>query len=155
MHVAALTIHTIAALVALAAGLVVVAEPRRVRSQALFDVYVLALCVMTVALIVAIGIDWSDLESGARVAFVALAALAVGIVWAGGRARRLRGRPQAMHSMIELAGFTLIALFDGFVIVTAIDAGAPGWLVGVVAVAGVLFGRRLVALAHRRAEQTG
>jgi hypothetical protein len=60
-----------------------------------------------------------------------------------------------MHSMIELVGFTLIALFDGFVIVTAIDAGAPGWLVGVVAVAGVLFGRRLVALAHRRAEQTG
>ena len=50
------------------------------------------------------------------------------------------------HSLIYVdhVGFTLISLFDGFVIVSAIDLKAPGWLVGALAVLGVVVGIRTV-----------
>ncbi|HEV8254267.1 MAG TPA: hypothetical protein VGQ78_05895 [Vicinamibacteria bacterium] len=44
---------------------------------------------------------------------------------------------------LVLAG-PLIGLFDGFVIITAIDLGAPGWLVGVPAILGVVGGNLAV-----------
>jgi hypothetical protein len=47
-------------------------------------------------------------------------------------------------------GFTLIALWDGFVIVLAIDLGAAGWLVGVLAVLGVVVGHRALRWAEAR-----
>ena len=50
-----------------------------------------------------------------------------------------RGQPQAWRrQFVAAVGFTLIALFDGFAIITALDAGAPGWAVAVIAVAAVL-----------------
>ena len=45
-------------------------------------------------------------------------------------------------------GFTLITLFDGFVIITALDLGAPAWLVIATAVAGIAAGN----LATRRVQ---
>ena len=52
---------------------------------------------------------------------------------------------------MEHVGFTLIALWDGFVIVLAIDLGAPGWLVLVLAVLGVVVGNRALHRAEARA----
>jgi hypothetical protein len=52
-------------------------------------------------------------------------------------------------------GFTLIALSDGFVIVSAIDLGAPGWLVGVLVVLGVVVGSRALHRLEARAQLTG
>jgi hypothetical protein len=52
-------------------------------------------------------------------------------------------------------GFTLISLWDGFVIVLAIDLGAPGWLVAVLAVLGVVVGIRSLRWAEGRARATG
>jgi hypothetical protein len=43
-------------------------------------------------------------------------------------------------SYIDHVGFTLISLFDGFVIVSAIDLGMPTWVVIVIAVLGVVVG---------------
>jgi hypothetical protein len=48
-----------------------------------------------------------------------------------------RGNPEAV---IDHVGFNLIALFDGFAIISAIDLQAPGWLVAVIAVAAVAVG---------------
>jgi len=42
-------------------------------------------------------------------------------------------------------GFTVIALFDGFVIVSSLDLGAPIWLVVVIGVFGVLGGRAAIS----------
>jgi hypothetical protein len=43
-------------------------------------------------------------------------------------------------SFVDHLGFTLISLFDGSVIVGAIDLGAPVWGVVLIAVTGVLAG---------------
>ena len=48
-------------------------------------------------------------------------------------------------------GFTLITLFEGFVIVGAIDLGAPVWVVVALAVLGVAAGRMVVDRVDRLA----
>jgi len=45
---------------------------------------------------------------------------------------------------IDHIGFTLISLFEGFIIVSGIDLGAPGWLTAIVAVLGVVVGSRVL-----------
>ena len=40
-------------------------------------------------------------------------------------------------AVIDHIGFNLIALFDGFAIIIALDLHAPGWLVAVIAVGAV------------------
>jgi hypothetical protein len=64
----------------------------------------------------------------------------------------LRRRSQQWRlPYMEHVGFTLIALWDGFVIVLVIDLGPPGWLVGVLAVLGVMVGNRALHWAEARA----
>jgi hypothetical protein len=43
-------------------------------------------------------------------------------------------------SFTENVGFNLISFFEGFVIVTGINLGAPGWLGAVIAVFGLTVG---------------
>jgi hypothetical protein len=63
-----------------------------------------------------------------------------------------RGQPPVWRRrFVTAVGFTLIALFDGFAIVTALDAGVPGWAIAVVAVAVILAGRRAVQWAEHEA----
>jgi hypothetical protein len=54
--------------------------------------------------------------------------------------QELECREDWRTAYVESLGFTLIALFDGFVIVSAIDLGAPIWLVLGIGVLGVLAG---------------
>jgi hypothetical protein len=51
---------------------------------------------------------------------------------------------------LEHIGFTLIALADGFAVVTVIRSGAPGWAIAAVAVGVVLVGHVGIQLAKRR-----
>jgi sorbitol-specific phosphotransferase system component IIBC len=45
---------------------------------------------------------------------------------------------------IDHVGFTLISLFEGFTIVSGINVDAPGWLIAMVAVWGVIVGGRVL-----------
>jgi hypothetical protein len=60
---------------------------------------------------------------------------------------------------VDDLGFTLVALFDGFVIVAAIDLGAPAWIVIPRALPTVVIGHRAVsdtrAGSRRRPATTG
>ena len=58
---------------------------------------------------------------------------------------RRPGCAPAPTTPIDDIGFLLISLFDGFVVVTALDLGVPPWLVAAAAVGAVLLGHRLVA----------
>ena len=46
----------------------------------------------------------------------------------------------------------LISLFEGFIIVSGLNSGLPGWLVAILAILGVLLGRWLIRFAQRRIE---
>lgn len=106
---------------------------------------------MVLCLVAVVALDWAGLDRGSRIVCGALTLFALFIGWRGWHARRLlRDRPLGRaDAYVEDVGFTLIALFDGFVIVSALDLGAPVWLVVLAAVlaGGVGIGRTRQQLA--------
>jgi CDP-diglyceride synthetase len=107
-----------------------------------FQAYLVSLIAMVVFMVGAVAWDWRDLESGTKTIYLILVGLgAVMVVRAFSAAVRVRLRDRNWQSRyIDGVGFTLISLFEGFIIVGAIDLGAPPWLVALVAVAGVVGG---------------
>jgi len=92
--------------------------------------------------------------SGAeRIVFPGLLGLAIYMLYRARKASLLFAaqRNGWKHDYIEHIGFTLISLFEGFVIVGGLNSGLPGWLVALLAIAGVLAGRMVLGFAQRRA----
>lgn len=104
-----------------------------------FQVFVVSLAAMWLFLLGAVAVDWSGISAGTRWLYAGLLGLGLYMLWRGARARaRLRTQGDGWRPRyIDDLGFTLISLFDGFVIVSAMDLSAPAWLVVIVAVAGV------------------
>jgi len=97
---------------------------------------------MVVFMAGAIVADWGHLLDGQLYICLGSCLLAIYMLYRAYRAYRAverRGRDWGM-SYVDHLGFTLISLFDGFVMVGAIDLGAPIWGVVFIAVAGVLAG---------------
>ena len=120
-----------------------------------FYVYASALALMALSLVAAVAVAWPDRDRGARWIFSALTALALFMLARGLRAgSRLHRRPAGWRrGYLDDVGFTLISLFEGFVIVAAIDLGAAAWLVVLIAVAGLVAG--LLLMNRVRARLTG
>lgn len=130
-HAVLIALHALTGTVALGAGLV--AHRRR----ALYDVYLWSLVATVVFLAAAVAEEWARSGGLSRVLFTAFVVLGVVMVWLAFGARRV-----AVLSgvYVDRVGFTLVALFDAFIVITVLNLGAPVWLVvasGVaVAVAG-------------------
>ena len=130
-HTIFINVHAVTGTLALLAGSVAL------RRGALFGTYLWSLVAMEVFLVLAIAVEWAKLPAATRVLFAAFAFLGVVMLWRAARARPIRPSrtvpPSARY--IGHVGFTLVALFDAFVVILVLNAGAPGWLV---AAAGVL-----------------
>ena len=154
LHTIVISIHAAAGLLGFGVGAALAARPElAVRRRWALIGYLAFLIVLVIGLVVAVVIDWPTLVLGQRFAFGALAALGGYTLYRGIRAVRV-SRQQASGwqlAFIGHIGFTLISLFDGFVIVSAIDLGAPGWAVALVAVAGIALGVAGVRALERRA----
>ncbi len=114
--------------------------------------YIGTLWLMVLLLLMVIAIDWSTLDPGTRILYVALSVLALYTGWRGWQAvQNLRGRVAGWKGpYVDNLGFTLITLFDGFVIIAALDLHAPVWLAVVIGVLGVVVGRLGVQKAKER-----
>jgi hypothetical protein len=137
-----IVLHTAAALGAFAVGVAAI-DPRRTASyQWMLPALVGLLVAMTVFMIGAMAAHWSDLPSASQIAFVALVGLALYMVYRARHAAALADHePRGSESRhVDDLGFILIALFDGFVIVAAIDLGVPVGIVIPLALAAVLVG---------------
>ncbi len=104
--------------------------------------YVGTLIAMIVFLAGAILAHVGQLEALQRGIFSGLFVLSLYMLFRGARARTVL---RVQHAdwwtiYIDHIGFTLISLFEGFIIVSGIDLGAPGWLTAIVAVLGVVVG---------------
>lgn len=137
MGTALVFLHASAGVVAFVAGLL--AMLRRGDRRALHLGYLAGLVVMLVGLLGVVALRWSELDRTGRAVDLGLTLLAGYMLLRAVRAGRRRARGE-WDGYLDDLGFTLIALFDGFAIVAAIDVGAPGWLVAVVAVAAVVVG---------------
>lgn len=158
MHTAMIVLHAAAGVLAFVAGCLVLRPPDAgPRAQRLFQVYLVSLGSMVVFLVGAMAAHWRELGTTEQVVYGGLLLLGLFMVWramAAGSLLRRRGDGWRLPYM-EHVGFTLIALWDGFVIVLAIDLGAPGWLVAALAVLGVLAGNRALHRAEARARAAG
>lgn len=138
--------HAFAGVVALVFGCVVMRPPSR-RSVA-FDIYYVALLTTFVLVLAVVVYDWAVLTVGNRATFSLLAVLGAYTAIRGIHARRaLHVRPMGWRrSYVDHVGFTVISLFAGFAIVSAVDVGAPLPVILVVGVLGVVAG---VTAIHR------
>lgn len=152
LHSILILAHAACGLTALAVGIVVLRPPAAGLSP-LFRVYIGALWLMVVCLIVVVALDWLTLDIGSQALFGALTLLALYVGWRGWSALQRLRRPAEdwRAGYIDDVGFTVIALFDGFVVISARDLGASLWLVLVIAVVGVLAGRYGVQRVHETA----
>ena len=161
MRDALAVVHAVAAVVALGTGVWLLRQVATHRRPTLLAFYYAAIVVMAAALPVLVGLDWADLRTPTRAAFIALCVLAGTMVWEADRARRFQGRvhaplsPARSAAFVEAVGFTVIALLDGFAIITALDLGAPGWVVTVVGVAVVVAARPAIVATRRRVMPSG
>lgn len=136
MRTALIVLHAVAGVAAFLAGLVAAFRPGDRRP---FRVYAPALVIMIVCLVGAVVTGWPQLDATNRAVNVALTALAGYLALRAQRAGRRQLSGEHAGYLDDL-GFTLIALFDGFAIVAAIDLGAPAWLTAVIAIGAVAVG---------------
>lgn len=158
MHTTMIVLHAAAGVTAFAAGCLALSPPpagRRVHR--LFPLYLASLWLMVVFMLGAMATHWRQLTAAEQVIFGGLLLLGLFMAWRAWAAWRLLGRREGAWRLpyMEHVGFTLIALWDGFVIVLAIDLGAPVWLVVVLAVLGVVAGNRALHRAEARAAAAG
>ena len=150
LHTVLIILHAAAALVCFAAG--VLSLGLRAATSWRFRLYFWSLLAMLLFMAGAIAAHWTDLDPTARLIFLGLGILGLYLLWRAAHAgTRLRGKDRDLQPRyVDDIGFTLIALFDGFVIVSAIDLGAPAWLVVVIAVAGVVAGQLIMGRVKAR-----
>ncbi len=144
LHTVLIYGHALGGLVAFGLGCLVL-RPQQ-KESAVFRAYFVSLWAMVVLLALVVGVDWAELQPVSRVTFGGLTLLALYTGLRGQQARRLLSSQISSQTAdwqsdyVGHIGFTLISLFDGFVIVGALDMNAPGWFVGIVGVLGVVVG---------------
>ena len=141
LHDFLIAVHTVGGAAAFLLGFFVIHPLCRGR-RGVFLAYFVGLWVMALTLVPVVWLDWPHLSLASRITYVFLILLALYTGLRGELARRVRGADdvRGRYAYVDHVGFTLISLFDGFVIVSAIVLGVPGWLVGVAGALGVVVG---------------
>lgn len=130
-HTVLIALHAISGTIALLVGCLAH------RARAMFRIYFWSLVATIAFLGAAVAAEWPRLDALSRGLFGAFAVLGLVMVWLAFDARRL---PAPSPRYVDRVGFTVVALFDAFVVITVLNAGASVALVVasgvVVAVAG-------------------
>jgi hypothetical protein len=149
LHDLLISVHAIAAGLCLLAGSIVLYSREYRFDRGLFRFYLWSLGGMVVFLAMAMLTEWTVYSGTERVVFTGLLGLGIYMFHRGFNARTLlKTRADGWsEAFVRHIGFTLISLFEGFVIVSALNAQAPVWLVGAIAVVGIVVGRRMVVTA--------
>ncbi len=154
LHTTLIAIHAASGVAAFALGCLAL-RPRTQRIQGVSSTirwYLATLWLLVLFLLLVVAVDWNTLDLGTRILYGALSVLALYTGWRGWQAvQNLRSRIAGWKGpYVDNVGFTLITLFDGFVIIAALDLHAPVWLAVVIGVLGVVVGRLGVQKAKER-----
>ena len=152
LHNVLIILPAAAAAISFFAGCFLILSLRQASNQRLFSLYWWSLIGTVVLLISAMLVYWNEYSGTERIVFPVLLGLGMFMLYRAQNASRLLKVQQNGWKLgyIEHIGFTLISLFEGFVIVTVLNAGGPGWLVALLAILGVLVGRWVIGLAQRK-----
>ena len=152
LHNVLIMLHAAAAAISFFAGFFLILSLRQASNQRLFSLYLWSLVGMVVLLIGAMLVYWNEYSDTERIIFPILLGLGMFMLYRAQNANRLLKVQQKDWKLgyIEHIGFTLISLFEGFVIVTFLNAGVPGWFVALLAILGVFVGRWMIGFAQRK-----
>ena len=152
LHNGILSLHAVAATLAFLAGSLLVFSSAFMSNERIFKLYLWALIGMVTLLAAAILVYWTQYTTIERIVFPGLLILGIYMLFRAWSANRLLDSMQKDWSRqyIESIGFTLISLFEGFVIVSGLNSGFPIWLTILIGITGVLVGRWLIGSAQRR-----
>lgn len=112
----------------------------------LFRLYLWSLVGMIAFLLMAMITEWTAYSGTERTAFTGLLGLGAYMLYRGFSARTLL-KTQAdgwSETSTHHIRFTLISLYEGFIVVSALNAQTPVWLVGLLAILGIVVGRRMI-----------
>jgi hypothetical protein len=142
-------LHAAAGVVAFAAGCDALVRRRW------FPIYLGSLVALVVFLGLAVAVTWSTLEAGTQLLFVAFIALGGFMVWRAWCAQRIliaarSTDPEPSRRYVRHLGFTLVALCDGFVVITVLNGGAPEWATAGVGVSVAVAGHFVIDDLERR-----
>ena len=141
LHTLSIVVYALSATGAFVVGVVLLFQRNTRRQLQLAGAHLVLLMLMEVFLVVAILSHVTNLGTITQIVFGGLVLLGVYMIWRAVQAVSvLREQPGNHGAVIDHVGFNLISLFDGFVIVSALDLQAPGWLVAVIAVGAVALG---------------
>jgi hypothetical protein len=154
IHNVLIILHASAATICFFTGCLLVFVRAYTANQALFNLYWWSLTGMAILLLGAIITRWTEYSNLERIIFPGLLVLAFYMLYRARSANLLLRTQQNdwKQGYIEHIGFTLISLFEGFIIVSGLNSGIPGWLVALLAILGILIGGWLIGFAKRRAE---
>ncbi|HEX5807493.1 MAG TPA: hypothetical protein VFY25_02420 [Anaerolineales bacterium] len=154
LHDILIILHSASATLSFFAGSFLMFSPVSIPYRRFFRLYWWALVGMVILLAGAIVIYWGQYSVTERIIFPGLFVLGIYMLYRAQGANRLfkSQQPGWKSVYLEHIGFTLISLFEGFVIVSGLNSGFPGWLVALFAILGVLLGRALIGFAQRKIE---
>ncbi len=144
LHDSLIAVHTIGASICFISGLTVLTPPvgEHASRRWLFKVFLTAFPFLLIPLYLAIAVGWPQFGISEMAIFPVLGLLDLFMTWRAFKAYKVfQSQPQGWQlKYIDHVGFNIISLFAGFVIVLAIDLGAPIWLVVIIAVASIVGG---------------
>jgi len=152
LHNVLIMLHAASATVSFVAGCLLVFSLRHASNQRWFALYWWTLVGLVVFLAGAMLVYWTEYSEIERLVFLGLLALGMYMLYrARSASRLLQVQPNDWkHTYIEHIGFTLISLFEGFIIVAVLNSGGAGWLVALLAILGLLLGRWAIRSAQSR-----
>jgi hypothetical protein len=142
------TLHAAAGIGGLVTGLAALSPPkgRDVRNW-LRRLYVIFIVILLASMVVLVTIDWNGLDTTARISFAALIGLGAVMAY-----RLVRARSEALvqrgaweRRYVDHVYFTYISLWEGFVILPALNLPMPQLSVPLVAIAVLLIGHALIS----------
>jgi hypothetical protein len=150
LHFLLIVLHALSGVIAFVAGWMSIIRLRTKPLSGLLWLYLGSLVGLVVFMSGAILIDWPQLSTVQLLIYLGLFALGIYMLVQGYQAYAVQQKHDQgwKVSYVDHVGFTLIALFDGFVIVSAIDLGVPAWGVVVIGVLGVVVGRYAINRAR-------
>jgi hypothetical protein len=152
LHTVLIVLHAATAAISFFAGCLLLFSPTYISNHRVFGLYWWSLIGMVVLLIGAMLVYWNEYSDTERIVFPVLLGLGMFMLYRAQNASNLLKARQNDWELgyIEHIGFTLISLFEGFVIVTVLNAGGSGWLVTLLAILGVFAGRFMIGFAQRK-----
>ena len=141
IHTLSIVVHALSGIGAFIIGVVLLFQSNTLRQLQLGVAFLVLLILLEVFLVIAILSHVTSLPGMTQIIFGGLSILGLYMIWRAVQALSvLREQPGNQGAVIDHVGFSLISLFGGFAIISAIDLQAPGWLVAVIAVGAVALG---------------